>query len=525
MLACPRLPAAEAAAAVAAAAAARPQAHRTTVFFLSLLPPILLVLVLCFCGTIAAALPTPAAHDGEREDIDQIGTAIEYTLGGRMPQRRALRISQRSYMPPDPLLLSQTGQQRNAMYGAEFNVYLEQLRSGWLVHHREGTDRATVRTNLQDLEAFAACAELNLELDDIWADIPEGSGHLGYRWILFPQEPLGSEMHLRSSLGPIEVRIAQLSRLLEQVQAGAVDDGIPIFDPLEAAIFIAYKPAPTALKAIDPESFSFTVVQGSGTVVATLQYEAMSVEDTRLLSVPEVSLGADGELCGLLLLRALLARAKICGLTEVRIRVESSDMQLLKAASCTGFRPTEMSIHQGRAHYTFIANPQLPVPAAADLRQKIATLDRTARHMTLTYFQAAARRCIQKDRHETPKIPAVAATELDMPKHSKARGAKGSLKRVGIGDKVHRSALVLGFGAVLLILIFTLVWRKRKRTAEGSTAALPVSRNSIAHARYHEDWYLTPPAHWPDKDRRENVYGDFSNTEVDEWKATGSLDR
>lgn len=147
--------------------------------------------------------------------------------------------------------------------------------------------------------------------------------------------------------------------------------------------------------------------------------------------------------------------------------------------------------------------------------------------MALRYFQATAVRCVHRDRLDMPKL-AAAAAELDLPGHSKARGGKGSMKSVGIGDKAHRAALFVGIGTALLVLIGALVWRKRKRggIAEGSRAKLSAGRTGIAQPRYHDDWYLssTPP-HWPDKDRRENVYGVHPSVDLEEWNATGSLDR
>lgn len=60
-----------------------------------------------------------------------------------------------------------------------------------------------MRTQLNDLTGFAACAELNLELEDTWADSRVGSGQLGYRWVLWPREPLGSDAHMRTALAPL----------------------------------------------------------------------------------------------------------------------------------------------------------------------------------------------------------------------------------------------------------------------------------------------------------------------------------
>lgn len=75
-----------------------------------------------------------------------------------------------------------------------------------------------------------------------------------------------------------------------------------------------------------------------------------------------------------MLLRSLLKTAKTFGLTEVRIRIESANMPLLKAASVTGFRPVEVSGYQGRVFHTLVANPQLPEPPVAAVKQKAASL-------------------------------------------------------------------------------------------------------------------------------------------------------
>lgn len=138
------------------------------------------------------------------------------------------------------------------------------------------------------------------------------------------------------------------------------------------------------------------------------------------------------------------------------------------------------------------------------------------RLLATSYFQALAMLCINQELPETPKISVPAAAERvpDPPARSKARGHLGPVKGI---DKMHRSAVVAGLGTALLVVITALVWRRRKKGG-------PPAGRGPPHPRYHEEWYLHPPAHWLDTERREDVYGGPSSEESEDWKASGLPD-
>lgn len=514
---------AAATAAAAAAAATQPQVRRARLLVLLMLPAALSFL-LYLCGvTAAAVVPVPHTQtdSGNRKEVEPTGIEADYTLGPRQRERRVTLVPQKQLTVPDPLLLTQTGQKRNAIYGDEFNSYLEELRSKWLVCHRQGISRATVRTQLKDLTGFAACAELNLELEDTWADNRPGSGQLGYRWVLWPREPLGSDVHMRTALAPLETRVQNHTRLFQQAIVLLEEAGMSVpFNILDATVSVEHLRQPTG-EVTDPETFSWRATsQGTGSVLAVLKYQSIVVENNKLISFPEITLGEDGELCGIMLLRSLLKTAKSFGLTEVRLRVASANMPLLKAASVSGFRPVDVSAHEGKAFHTLVANPQLAEPPIADMKQKVAALERMVRLLDTSYFQALAMLCIQQELPDTPKISVPAAAERwpDPPKHSKARGHGGPMMGLGI-DKVHRSAVLAGLGTALLVVIVALIWRRKKKGG-------PPAGRGAAHPRYQEEWYLNPPAHWPDTQGREDVYGDPPSEEpAEEWKGSAVLDR
>ena len=73
-------------------------------------------------------------------------------------------------------------------------------------------------------------------------------------------------------------------------------------------------------------------------------------------------------------MRALLARCRSLGLTEIRLSISSADIAALRTAVSLGFRPVQLQDVKGLLHQTLIANPQLPEPPAAELKLKAAAL-------------------------------------------------------------------------------------------------------------------------------------------------------
>ncbi|KAL8439374.1 hypothetical protein Efla_001844 [Eimeria flavescens] len=478
----------------------------------------------------------------------------EYVLGSLHAGGPRFMVTAGGQQIGDKELLENRGKQmRNAPYGDDFTSYTEELRSFWLACQQDNTAVATVRTNLNDLTGFAACAELNLELDDTWADIPEGTGQLGYRWVLFPREPVGTDTHLRRWLAHIEARLRKLSELLQKVQVEAAKAGMSVpFDIMDSAIAIQYSPHASSSKAVDQASFLFSdrqkpekktqmtrkedtnalrlpaVTQGNGTVLGRLQYKSLTIENNKITSFPEITVGTDGELCGLVLLRSLLKRAQSFGIDQVRIRVESSNIPLLRAASCLGFRPVDITIYQGKSHHTFIANPQLPLPATADIKQKIITFDRMARHLALSYFQAQALRDLHRDHSPTPQPEA--ADEVEVSEPSKAKDAHELKVDIDYFEELRTQAFLAGLGTIVLVMIAAIMWRKRK--AEGAAAANGSKAFWSAHplgegdpeAKLPEDWFPSPPPHWGNRNPVEFVREGLSSEESEDWKETGHLD-
>lgn len=75
-----------------------------------------------------------------------------------------------------------------------------------------------------------------------------------------------------------------------------------------------------------------------------------------------------------MLLRSFLRRCETLGLTEVRLAIDSSNLPLLRAASLTGFRPIKLTEKDGKVSHMFAANPQLPEPPIAEIKERIAAL-------------------------------------------------------------------------------------------------------------------------------------------------------
>ncbi|KAL8444626.1 hypothetical protein Emag_005409 [Eimeria magna] len=408
----------------------------------------------------------------------------------------------------------------------------EELRSLWQKCQQENAAVATVRTNIDDFIGFAACSELNLELDDVWVDVPDGRAQLGYKWLLYPKEAVGTDLHLRRAVSRSEARLLKVSQLLQKATLEAAEAGMPIpFGATDGSIAIQYNSHLNTAKVTDAASFTFSVTQGSNVVLGRLLYKSIVIHDKRIVTYPEISVGTDSELCGLVLLRTLLKRAQAFGLVEVRIRVESSNIALLKAASCTGFRPVSISIHQSRAHHVFIANPQLPLPAVSELKQKIATLDRMSRHLTVSYFQAQALRTQQQETSSLGEEHSAGEVETVVDGPYQRGGLREPQESVAVDlEKLCAPALLTGFGAILLAVFAGFMWRRRKSAAAVSLGPrrLPLHMRAggpaNVHLRYQDDRYLSPPPHWRDRQQIESIHESLSSEESDDWKATGQLD-
>ncbi|XP_026192419.1 uncharacterized protein LOC34620988 [Cyclospora cayetanensis] len=136
-------------------------------------------------------------------DLQNPDPELKLTLRQAAPLSPPLSSPPSAHPSVEPLLLTKTSQQRNAIYGDSFYEYLQEMQSRWTILNRSNVDTSVVRTVLTDLTAFALCAELNLELEDLWVLIPEGTKQVGYTWRFWVSEPLGSEAHLRNNVASL----------------------------------------------------------------------------------------------------------------------------------------------------------------------------------------------------------------------------------------------------------------------------------------------------------------------------------
>ncbi|KAL8450223.1 hypothetical protein Emed_002619 [Eimeria media] len=442
-----------------------------------------LLLLLSSLSPAPAAAGGPASgaattHEERAINLDANTPGSEYVLGSSHEgSPRGTPSLETQHLIPDNIFLDVSALKRNEFYGEGFVSYTEELRSLWQKCQQDNAAVATVRTNVDDFIGFAACAELNLELDEVWVDTAEGQAQLGYKWLLYPKEAVGTDIHLRRAVSRSEARLLKISQLVQKASLEAAEAGLPI-------------------------------TQGTSMMLGRLMYKSIVIQDKKIITYPEITVGTDSELCGLILLRSLLKRAQAFGLVEVRLRVESSNIPLLKAASCTGFRPVSMLVHQSRAHHVFVANPQLPLPAVSELKQKIATLGEE---------EEAA---------------------VDGP--YKERGLREPQESAAVDlEKLYAPALLTGVGAILLVVFASFMWRRRKAAAAAAAAVSGGPRRSSLqmrsggwggppnniHLRYQDDRYLSPPPHWRDRQQNiESIHESLSSEESEEWKATGQLD-
>lgn len=133
-----------------------------------------------------------------------------------------------------------------------------------------------------------------------------------------------------------------------------------------------------------------------------------------------------------------------------------------------------------------------------------------ARNLAVSYFSVASLRCLSRSKQQLPfNKPAGALSSprevvglRDRVKERRAAASKEVAGRIYPKDpSIHRSALVAGVGAFLLVLAATLVWRRRK--AGSVVAPLEVDRylSQAPLMSFQQDWFMRPPPHWPDTPR------------------------
>ncbi|KAL8270110.1 hypothetical protein Esti_005964 [Eimeria stiedai] len=496
------------AAATAAAATAALRLRRCWSVSQALFLPVLGLLSFSHCGVSAAAAGPSgaAARENRAITLNTAPAGSEYILGSAgdgVPCGLPNSEGHRAFV--DSLSLDASALRRNEMYGERFISRTEELRSVWQKCQQENAALATVRTNLHDFVGFAACAELNLELDDVFVDVHDGRSELAYKWLLYPKEAVGTDVRLRRAVSQSVMQLLLFSLFFVLVPSGAND----------GCIAIHYNSPLSTAKVTDAATFSFSVTQGDSLVLGSLLYKEIVIQDKKLVTYPEISVGTESELCGLSLLRSLLKRAQVFGLEEVRIRVESSNIPLLKAVSCTGFRPVDIVTYQSRAHHVFVANPQLPLPAVSELKHKMATL-------ALQNQQEGKSSLLGAEPSALEEKAAVDGRHKGRGPHKPQESEAVNLK------KLFTPAELTGVGAILLVLFAELMWRRRKRAACVSlgTRRLPLqlrARAPSAHATYQDDRYFSPSPHWRDRQHVESVYESLSSEESDHSKATGQL--
>ncbi|OEH79726.1 hypothetical protein cyc_04454 [Cyclospora cayetanensis] len=512
-----------------------------------------------------------ASHSCEAAADDCIAANPDPEL--KLTLRQAAPLSPPLSSPPsahpsvEPLLLTKTSQQRNAIYGDSFyestlrlcDVDLQEMQSRWTILNRSNVDTSVVRTVLTDLTAFALCAELNLELEDLWVLIPEGTKQVGYTWRFWVSEPLGSEAHLRNNV------------------ASLVPSNLS-----DMSVAVEYTVSEENANFLDKEAFDCkAITQGTRTVLGSLKYKGFTVENGKLLSVPEITLGDDSGLCGLLLLQALLRRCKNFGLTEIRLSAASGDLTLLKAAIASGFRPVQVYIGENAEVYqTLSANPQLPEPTILEQEQQKRTIprihptdprlrslalrsaearlglaeaarthwgcltgssewlaigvslvlfiasydaERMNTFLSATYFQAMAVLSVHKNLSIEPKparmisAPAPAKSPVE-PQHLEFVHRTAGLN-LQFG---HGSLVFAALGTAFLLALVFWVFKKKMKGGGGPFLA---SKAKFSHrARYKDERYLEAPPHWEEAYKREPVYEEDQDNSPEALRAVASFE-